>query len=126
MEYESLIKELDDAKTNEQIVALLNRILDILCERFDRDAKDVKEIAANTQKHLSELVDKLLCDNEDKYNKLCDEVLEMEEQEAGEAGEEDEPPKKKLKVDTILNEPFFTNFGDSFLEWFFIIILMMI
>ena len=87
--------------------------------------KDAKEIADNTHKHLSELVDKLLSDNEDKYNKLCDEVLEMEE-EAGEEGEEDEPPKKKLRVDTILNEPFFTNFGDNFLEWFFIIILMMI
>ena len=124
MEYESLIKELDDAKTNEQIVALLNRILDISCERFDRDVNYAKEITANTHKHLSELVDKLLSDNEDKYNKLCDEVLEMEE-EAGEEGEEDEPPKKKLRVDTILNEPFFTNFGDNFLGLFFNKLLMM-
>ena len=120
MEYESLIKELDDAKTSEQIVTLLDRVLDISCERFDRDAKDAKEIAANTQKHLSELVDKLLSDNEDKYNKLCDEVLEMEE-EAREAGG-GRPVLERLEE--ILNEPFFTYFGDNFLEWLFNKLLM--
>lgn len=29
------------------------------------------------------------------------------------------PSTKKLRVDSMLDEPFFTNFGDEFLECFF-------
>lgn len=115
-ECDSLAKEFGGAKTKEQVVALLNRALDIVCEHFDRNVKEVKEIVANTQKRLLELTEELLKENEEKYSKLCDEVLEIEEEE-GE--EEEERTRLAEKLADILDDSFFTNFGDEFLEWFF-------
>lgn len=110
-EFEALFKIRDE---NEAITTV-NKALDTLYESFDRSVKDVKIIADDTEKWLFELSESLLEENERKYNKLCDEVLGIEEKikEEGNTGEFIE------RLRSIPGELCFTSFDDDFCSWAF-------
>lgn len=93
-------------------MAIQNKALDILCVSFDSAVKEIKKASLSAQKWISGLKETLLEENESKYNTLCDKILEIEE-ECG------EPPRKKMKIQLILDELCFTSFGTDFCEWIF-------
>lgn len=117
-EEECRIPDVSDITTKEQLISALNKELDILTEKFDKAIKKVREVSDRTQKRILKLKETLLEKNEQKYTRLCDEVLEMEE----EFESANEPPKKKAKMinlQTIPDKLCFTKFDFDFLYWFF-------
>lgn len=79
-------------------------------ERLDRATKDLREIEGNAQREIEEFVNALKEENKSEYNKLCDEVLEME-------GEGSESTSAESKF--IVKEPRFATFGVAFYRWMF-------
>lgn len=79
-------------------------------ERFDRATKDLQEIVANAQKEIEEMVEALLEENEKKYDQLCDEVLEIEDDEAAGTKAEHKPVRCETRL---------ANFEYVFCRWFF-------
>lgn len=96
----------------------MNKGLDVMCENFDKTIKEVKSISTKARKRITELKETFLEKAEQKYNMLCDEVLEMEEEPEC----ENEPPKKKMRITKLQDIPdklCFTKFDNNFTELLF-------
>ena len=77
-------------KTKEDAVAVLNKALDILCERHSRAVKEVEGVVLRAQRDVVEMREWMYELVERKYTELCEEVLETEaEDEDREGGEEE-------------------------------------
>ena len=98
-------------ETKERLVVILNKALDVLCEWHNRNIKDVQEIVSKALKQFVEMRDSLIGETENKYAKLCEEVLEMEERE-NEGNELGQPNELKIMV-----EPIFPMIGEDVLEF---------
>lgn len=116
--------DFERVETIEQMTLFLNSTLDVMCARFDRSTKEVKEDVANISRKILEFTESLLEENEKEHINKCDEILEMEEEEEKGYertmnGDNIEPPKKKAKSKCVNNKLHFPNFGDEFCEWLF-------
>lgn len=67
--------------TSERLLSIMNRALATLCEEFDKITREIDEITANARQRISELGECLLEEIEKEYNKLCEQVLAIEEGE---------------------------------------------
>ena len=65
-------------KTKEHAVAVLNKALDVLCERHSRAVKEVEDVVSRAQKDVVEMREWMYEMVERKYAELCEEVLEEE------------------------------------------------
>lgn len=101
-------------ESNEQLSILLNKAMDTLHERFDDITRIIKEISANAQKRVLDMKETLLKENEEKYNKLCDEIIEMEEEY-----KEVIPLEPAKRLEAVVNEFNFPKFGFDFNRWLF-------
>ena len=97
---------------------VLNRALNILCERHSKAFKEVQELVSNAQKHLAEMRGSLLEETESKYTSLCEEVIEAEEEEEEERkdGGGKDTMVKLIKASNELSVPVF---GEDVLDMLF-------
>ena len=74
-------KALDKTKivTLSQLVSVLNRALDIMCERHSKAHKEVEDTAAKAQARVVEMRESMYKEVEAEYEGLCEGVLEAEE-----------------------------------------------
>lgn len=101
-------------ENNEQLSILLKRAIDTLHERFDGITRIIKEISTNAQKRVIDMKETLLKENEEKYNRLCDEIIEMEEEL-----KEVIPPEPAKRLQAVVNDFNFPKFGFDFNRWLF-------
>lgn len=108
----------DSADSTEQLSGVMNKAIDILCERFDKAVKEVKEILGAALERVTELKEALLEENSKRYNALCDEVLGMEEGNGSKPFSQwKEEDLKRLQA--VPHELSFIELDDEFYDVFF-------
>ena len=74
---------LDEVKTLERFCFILNRGLDVLCERFREAIKDLDKVEKSVKLKVVEMRDRLLCEMEGDYAKMCEDILVAEDDANG-------------------------------------------
>ena len=84
------IRPLDGTKikTKEDAVAVLNKALDVLCERHTRAVKEVEGVVLRAQRDVIEMREWMYELVERRYTELCEEVLETEAEDEDREGNE--------------------------------------